>query len=93
MSPPNHIVPLLESQRHVINPTNPRGALDYGVEDRLHIRGRAADDAEHLGGCRLMLQGLAQFCVALLDFLEESDVLDGDYGLRSKGFQQSDLSV
>ena len=65
MSPRNHR-PLAESQHHVINPTNPRGALDDGVEHRLHVRRRAADDAEHLGRCRLMLQGLAQFCVALL---------------------------
>ena len=65
MSPRNHYVPLAESQHHVINPTNPGGALDDGVEHRLHVRGRAADDAEHLGRRRLMLQGLAQFCVAL----------------------------
>ena len=65
MSPRNHIVSLVESQQHVINPANPRGALDDGVEHRLHVRRRAADDAEHLGRCRLMLQGLAQFRVAL----------------------------
>ena len=87
MSPRNHSVPLAESQHHVIDPTNPRGALDDGVEDRLHVRGRAADDAEHLGRCRLMLQGLAQFCVALLDFLEQAHILDGDHGLVGKGFK------
>ena len=38
-------VALAESQHHVIDPTNPGGALDDGVEDRLHVRGRAADDA------------------------------------------------
>ena len=57
--------PLVESQHHVIDPTNPRGALDDGVEHRLHVRRRTADDAEHLGGRRLMLQGLAQLRVAL----------------------------
>ncbi len=65
MSPRNHRVPLAESQHHVIDPTNPRGALDDGVEDRLHVRRRAADDAEHLGRCCLMLQRLAQFGIAL----------------------------
>ena len=65
MSPRNHSVPLAESQHHVINPANPGGALDDGVEHRLHVRGRAADDAEHLGGCSLMLQRLAQFRIAL----------------------------
>jgi hypothetical protein len=54
MSPRNHHVPSLKSQVYVIYPTNPAGALDDGVEDRLHVRGRAADDAKHLGGCRLI---------------------------------------
>ncbi len=69
MSPRNRSVALVESQHHVIDPTNPCCALDDGVEDRLHVRGRAADDAEHLGRRRLMLQGLAQFCIALLQSL------------------------
>src|SRR6266436_3319927 len=59
MGSPNHGIALTEAQDHVIDPTNPGRALDDGVEDRLHIRGRAADDAEHLGRCRLMLQRLA----------------------------------
>ena len=66
MSPRNHRVPFGESQHHVIDPTNPGGALDDGVEDRLHIRGRAADDAEHFSRSGLMLQSFAQFCVAFL---------------------------
>ena len=55
MSPRNHSVLLVETQQYVINPTNPRSALDDGVEYRLHVSRRAADDAEHLGRCRLML--------------------------------------
>ena len=80
-----------ESQQHVIDPTNPRGALDDGVEHRLHVGGRAADDAEHLGRCRLMLQRFAQFRVALLQFFEQPHVLDGDDRLIGKGFEQRDL--
>ena len=71
MSPRNHNVALMESQHHVIDPANPRGALDDGVEDRLHVRRRAADDAEHLGRCGLMLQRFAQFRIALAEFLEQ----------------------
>ena len=56
MGPRNHTRSLTESQHHVIDPTNPGGALDDSVEHRLHVRRRAADDAEHLGRCRLMLQ-------------------------------------
>ena len=81
----------MESQHHVINPTNPGGALDDGIEDRLYVCRRAADDAEHLGCCRLMLQGFTQFCVALLQFLEQPDVLDGDDRLVGKGFKKRDL--
>src|SRR5215470_4408480 len=77
MSPHNHSVPLVESQQYIINPTNPRGALDDGVEDRLHVGGRAADDAKHFGGCSLMFQRLSQFCIALLNLLEQTHVLDG----------------
>ena len=91
MSPRNHSVPLMESQHHVIDPTNPRRALDDGVEHRLHVGRRAADDAEHLGRCRLMLQRLAQFRVALAEFLEQPHVLDGDDGLVGEGFEQCDL--
>ena len=76
--------PSMEAQHHVINPTNPGGALDDGVENRLHVRGRSADDAEHLGRRCLMLQCLAQFCVALLQFFEQPDILDGDDGLDAK---------
>ena len=78
---------------HVINPTNPRSALDDGVEDRLHVGRRAADDAEHLGCCRLMLQRLAQFRVALPEFLEQPHVLDRDHGLIGEGFEKRDLLV
>ena len=87
------VFPSRESQHHVIDPANPRGALDDGVEDRLHIRRRAADDAEHLGRCRLMLQRLAQFGVALLEFLEQPHILNGDHRLIGEGFKECDLFV
>src|SRR5262245_245939 len=38
-----------------------------------------------------MLQGLAQFRVALAEFFEQPDVLDGDYGLRGESFEKCDL--
>src|SRR5262245_53939364 len=60
----NYIVPLAQSQYHIINATNPCRAFDNGVEDRLHVCGRPADDAEHLGRCRLVLQRFPQFRVA-----------------------------
>ena len=87
MCPRNYRVPFSESQYHVINRTNPRGAFDDGVEDRLHVRGRATDDAEHLGRRSLMLQGFAQFGIALLDLFEQPDVFDRDHSLSRQKFQ------
>src|SRR6185295_14740606 len=91
MSPRDQTVFLAEPQPHVINPANLCRALDDGVEDRLHICGRAADDAEHLGRRRLMVQRLAQLRVALAEFLEQADVFDGDDGLIGEGFKKFDL--
>src|SRR5262249_19506629 len=87
----NNHGPFAESQGQILDPTNPRRAFDDGVEDRLHICRRAADDSENLGRGRLMLQGLSQLCIALLKFFEKSYVLDGDYGLVSKSLEQRDL--
>src|SRR5262245_19379130 len=93
MGPQNHNAALVEPQHHVINSTNTGSALNNGVKNRLHVRGRAADDAEHLGCCRLMLQRLSQFCIAFLDLLKQSHVLDSDHCLRSEGIEKSDLLV
>src|SRR5262245_64236760 len=82
----------MESQHHVINSTNASSTLNNGVEHRLHVRRRAADDAKHLGCCRLMLQCLPQFRIALLDLLEQPHVLDGDHRLIGEGFKQFYLS-
>src|SRR5262249_1702426 len=91
MSPCNQTVPVAESQQHIINSTNSRCALNNCVKARLHVSGRAADDAEHLSRCGLMLQGLAQFCVALLQFLEQTDVLNCDDCLMGEDFKKSYL--
>ena len=93
MGPRDHVVTLAESQHHVIDPTNPGGALDDGVEDRLHVRRRAADDAEHLGRCRLMLQGLAQFCIALSELLNRRTFSIAMTAWSAKVLSQSDLLV
>src|SRR5688572_20373114 len=91
MSTRHHGAPIAESQHHVIYPANSRRALDDGVEHRLHVGRRAADDSEHLGcGC-LMLQSFAQFCIALLDLLEQTHVLDGDDRLVGESLEKGNL--
>ena len=91
MSPQNPLVPLMESQMHVIDPANSGRALNDSVKHRLHVGRRPADDAEHLRRCRLMLQGFSQFGIALLDLLEQPDVFDSDDGLVGEGLEKSDL--
>src|SRR5919109_878397 len=87
MRPRNHNVLLAESHSHVSNSTDPRCTFHDSIEHRLHIRRRAADDAEHLGRRRLMLKGLAQFCITVLDFLEQSHVFNRDHRLVCKSLQ------
>src|SRR5690242_14179783 len=91
MRPPNHSIALSKPQHHIIDPTNPGCTLDDSIEHRLYVSGRPADDAEHFGGCSLMLQRLSQFCVAFLQFIEQPHILDRDDRLICKGLEQSDL--
>ena len=43
---------------HVVDPTNPRRALGNGIEHRLHVRRRAGDHLQDLGGRRLLIERL-----------------------------------
>src|SRR5262249_38563593 len=93
MSPRNHSVSLAESQCHIIYPTSPASALDDGVEHRLHVGRRAADDTQHLGGCSLMLQRLSQFCVTLLDLFEQADILNRNNRLVGEDLEERNLFI
>src|SRR4030095_16061024 len=93
MSLCSYHIALAESQHYVINTANPRSALHDGVEHRLHVRRRAADNAEDFRSRRLMLQGFAQFCVAFLQFLEQTHILDGDDSLIGENLDEIDLAV
>src|SRR5262249_45993218 len=93
MSSRNHHIPIAKSQHQVINTTNASSTLNDGIEHWLHVRWRPTDDSEHLSCRRLMLQGLAQLCVALLDLFEQSHIFNGDHCLVCEGFKQSDLLV
>jgi hypothetical protein len=73
--------------------TDTRGGLRDRLEHRLEIGGRAADDAEHVAGRLLLLDGLGQLSVARLQLLEQADVLDGDDRLVGEGLQQLDLAI
>ena len=74
-------------------PEQPRRAGHDGVEHRLHVRGRASDHSQDVGGSRLLLERLGQIGVSRLELLEQAHVLDGDHRLVREGLEQSDLSV
>src|SRR5262249_1218973 len=80
-----------ESQNHIIDSTNLCRAFDNCVEDRLHVRRRTTNNAEHLRRCRLMLQGFTQLRVALLEFFKQPHVLNRDDSLGRKGFKEFNL--
>src|ERR1700693_2933163 len=58
--------------------------FDQGIEHSLQVKGRAADDLEHVGGGGLLLQRFAQL-------LEQPRILDGDNGLAGGSFYQRGL--
>jgi hypothetical protein len=89
----DHTLRVPEPEHYVVNSTNPGGALDNRIEHRLHIRRRATDYPEYFGRCGLMFQRLAEFGVALLDLLDQPDVLDCDDSLIGKGLEQRNLLV
>src|ERR1051325_9188787 len=87
----NNGVFLTKPQHDIVNATYSCSTLHDGIEDRLHVRGRAADDAQHLGCCRLMLQRLAQLGIPLLQLFEQPHVFDRDDCLVGKRFYECDL--
>src|SRR6185437_6882919 len=66
--------------------TDLRGVLKDRLKDRLQIAWRSADHLEHIGGCGLLLQRLAQL-------VEQPRIFDRDHGLVGKDPYQLDLLV
>src|SRR5271166_5409083 len=67
--------------------------LHDGVEYRLGIIERVADDAENFGGRCLLLQRFGKLASARLHIVEQPRVLDRDHRLVSKRRHQLDLLV
>ncbi len=67
--------------------------LERGLEHRLQIEGRAADDLEHIGGGGLLLQRFGQLARARLHLVEQPHVLDRNHRLVGEGGDQLDLLV
>src|SRR5262249_28477304 len=84
-------VTLAEIEQPEPGPAQPYRIIQQGRENGLQLSGRAGDDFEHLGGCRPLLQRLAEIGRALAQFIEEAGILDGDYGLGGEIREQLDL--
>ncbi len=67
--------------------------LDEGIEHRLQIESRAADDLQHVGGGRLLSEGFSQFLCARLHFVEQAYILDRNHRLVGKCRDQLDLLI
>ena len=76
----------MEQQDAELRFADAHGVLQHRREYRIEIAWRRADDAQHVGGSRLLLQRLAQFA-------EQPRVLDGDNGLCGEVRQQFDLLI
>src|SRR5262249_13875243 len=62
-----------------------------GLEDRLDVGGRGADDAEDFARRRLVVEGLAEVTVAGNQLLGQPVLLDCDGRLDGEGLKQRDL--
>ena len=67
--------------------------FDQSVEHDLQIEGRTADDLEHIGGRRLLLERFGQLLRARLHLVEQPHVLNRDDRLIREGRHQLDLLV
>ena len=87
--------PLAVVERHLAIPgaAQPQRARRDDVEDRPGVGLGPADRAQHLTRRRLPGERPGQFAVPLLQFREQSHVLDGDDGLVGEGLKQRDLLV
>src|SRR5215475_15934448 len=68
----------------VLSPDEPDRICNHRVQHRLEFSGRRCDDPKNFAGCGLLVQGLGELAVTILQFPEQSHILDGDDGLISE---------
>ncbi len=75
-----------DPQRPESSSAKPVRLFQDRVEHRREVARRGVDDPQHLGGCGLLLQGLARLG-------DQARILHRDHCLRRKVLQQRDLPV
>jgi hypothetical protein len=95
-----HQLSVVVIHRTKLRPAQLHGALHDDGENRLDIRGRAADGPEDLGCGSLPVQrladlgmGLSERAIPCLQLSKEADVLDRNDGLVGEGLEERDLLV
>ncbi len=87
------IRPRRGSQVRDIRAAQPRRGLDYGVEHRLQIEGRTADQLQQVARRGLVFERLFEVARAGLQFAEQPRILHRDDRLVGKGAHQFDLPL
>ena len=75
-----------EPDRYSVRLAEPSRRLDEGIEHCSQIEGRTANDFEHVGGGRLLLQRFTQF-------VEQPRVPNGDDGLSREALEKFDFPL
>src|SRR6202043_1101503 len=70
-----------------------RSSFTEGVEHRLQVEGRAADDLEHVAGRGLVFERFFEIAGALAQFAEQPRILHRDHRLRRKVLKERDLLI
>src|SRR5262245_33986419 len=86
-------VPVIQVQRAELGTTEPSRVREHGLEHRLQLARRAANDTEDLGCRSLLLERLGELARARLHLVEQPHALDGDHRLVGKRGDQFDLLV
>ena len=90
---PTEKIALALEEPSVIGVAQPRRRFHERIEHRLQIESRLANDLEHIGGHSLLLQGFSKSLGALLNFLEQSYILDGNCRLIGKRLDEINLCI
>src|SRR5437764_585874 len=69
------------------------GIFQHSLENGVQFARRRANDTQHLGSRRLLLQRFGEIGGALSQFIEQPRVLDGDHRLVSEGGNQFNLPL
>jgi Ribbon-helix-helix protein, copG family len=70
-----------DRERRLAGIAQPRGRLHQGVEHRLEVEGRAADDLEHVARRGLVFERFLELAGALTQFAEEASIVQCNHRL------------